>query len=265
MSNFNICNVNILSMTSIYGFDLSQSTQIQHWNPGTAEYDYYIPQLSYTDLSNSTTAAVASDWSYYPCKNLTLDMAGNYITNCGGLSLNTLQVGQSTDGYINAGVLFNQLPGDEVFWQLSKPYITDPVLDPVGSEGIYIVERNVADGQEIAHGRIYDNTIYTPWAHVTGDLQMNQYDISNVKAMYYTNTRQPFIQYGIVSFAGGGTQTVTLPVEYVDNDYAIQATYNEDPGSSAKPIHIDSKTTSNFVISAQSGHSAQWTTFGNNN
>lgn len=265
MTNFNICNVNILSMTSIYGFDLSQSTEIQHWNPGTAEYDYYIPQLSYTDLSNNVTAAVASDWSYYPCKNLVLNMSNNFITNVGGITVNTLGTKQSINNYISAGLVYEQEPGDEVFWQISKPYFADPVLDPVGSEGIYIVERSTADGSDLQHGRIYDDTIYTPWAHVTGDLQMNQYDISNVKAMYYTNTRQPFIQYGDVSFAGGGTQTVTLPVEYIDTNYVVQATYSEDPGSSAKPIHIDSRTTSNFTISAQSGHAAYWTTYGNNN
>jgi hypothetical protein len=91
--------------------------------------------------------------------------------------------------------------------------------------------------------------------------------ISNVGQMYYADTRQPFIQYGIVSFAGGATQTVTLPVEYVDTNYAIQATYDGDPGSSAKPLHIDSYTTSNFTISAASSHTgnAFWTTFGNNN
>ena len=273
ISSNNILNVNNLGLVSPYGFNLSQSNQIQHWNPGSAVYDYYIAQLSYTDLSNNITDAVASDWSYYPCKNLVLDMASNYIINCGGLTLQSLTVGQATGGYINAGIIFNQVEGDEVFYQLSKPYVADPVLDPVGSEGIYIVERSTADGSAIQYGRLYDDTIYSPTIgtgatnsiEVAGTLDMSFNVISNVSQMYYDATRQPFIQYGDVSFAGGGTQTVSLPVSYVNSNYKVQATYSTDPGSSAKPIHIDSRTTSNFTISAQSGHDAYWTTFGDNN
>ena len=265
MTNFNICNVNILSMTSIYGFDLSQSTEIQHWNPGTAVYDYYIPQLSYTDLSNSTTAAVASDWSYYPCKNLVVDMAGNYIVNAGGITMDTLTVGQSTGGYINAGIIFNPKPGDEVFYQLSKPYVEDPVLSPVGSEGVYMVERTTTDGSALQYGRIYDDTIYTPWAHVTGDLQMNQYDISNVKAMYYTNTRQPFIQYGQITTDTTPT-LVTLAVPYVDTTYTVQCTYAEEPvgggGGGGTAVYTQNKTTSNFEIHGRHSKLVDWTSFG---
>jgi hypothetical protein len=111
-----------------------------------------------------------------------------------------------------------------------------------------------------------DSITPTP-INVNNSLNMLDNTISNVGQMYYADTRQPFIQYGIVSFAGGATQTVTLPVEYVDTNYAIQATYDGDPGSSAKPLHIDSYTTSNFTISAASSHTgnAFWTTFGNNN
>ncbi len=265
MSNYNICNVNILSMTSIYGFDLSQSTEIQHWNPVGGYYDYYIPQLSYTDLSNNVTAAVASDWSYYPCKNLVVDMAGNYIVNAGGITMDTLTVGQSTGGYINAGIIFNPKPGDEVFYQLSKPYVEDPVLSPVGSEGVYMVERTTTDGSALQYGRIYDNTIYTPWAHVTGDLQMNQYDISNVKAMYYTNTRQPFIQYGEVT-TDTTPITVTLPVAYIDTNYVVQVSYAEEPvgggGGGGVAAYSQNKTTSNFEVHGRHLKLVSWTTFG---
>ena len=380
-----------LSLSSLYGFNISQSNEIQHWNPYGGYYDYYIPQLSYTDLSNNFTAAVASDWSYYPCKNIELNMCNNFITNVQGLSIQTLGIKQATSGYINAGVVYEQLPGDEMFWQLSKPSLDG--ASPQGSEGIFVVKRSTADGSDIGHGRLFDDGIYKPVigsdlsnnVAVVGNLDMSnnylsnasrvylynpiaiasnssyfKYDIveygnatsndavflnrspfvantgfsnaknvllrtqaiqfvdsstggftyleffnneanlvicdlsnnfissnyiaaswskynasqtvdisnnvvSNVNKMYYASTRQPFIQYGDKSFSGGGTQTVTLPVNYVNSNYKIQATYSSDPGASAKPIHIDSRTTSNFVISAQSGHTVFWTTFGDNN
>lgn len=265
-----ISNVNNLGLVSAYGFNISQSNQVQHWNAGGGYYDYYIAQLSYTDISNNRTRAVASDWSYYPCENLVLDMSGGFITNVGGLSLATLGVQQATGGYINAGLVYEQLPGDEVFWQLSKPQITDPPTTPVGSEGIYIVERSTADGSEIAHGRLFDDGIYKPVigsdlsnnVGVVGDLNMSNNSISNVDILYYGSTRQPFIQSGTVSFAGGITQTVSLPVSYVNSNYTVQATYDQDPGLAGKPLYTTTKTTSNFTIIGVSGKSGQWTTFG---
>lgn len=199
--------------------------------------------------------------------NNDLDMGGNNITNVGGLSIATLGVKQSTGGYINAGVVFEQVSGDKVFYQLSKPYVSDPILDPVGSEGIYIVERSTADGSELQHGRIYDDTIYTPWAHVTGDLQMNQYDISNVKAMYYNDTRQPFIQFGQITTDKTPT-LVTLAVPYIDTTYTVQCTYAEEPagggGGGGTSVYTQNKTTSNFEIHGRHTKLVDWTSFGYN-
>ena len=91
---------------------------------------------------------------------------------------------------------------------------------------------------------------------------MSNNSISNVDILYYGSTRQPFIQSGTVSFAGGITQTVSLPVSYVNSNYTVQATYDQDPGLAGKPLYTTTKTTSNFTIIGVSGKSGQWTTFG---
>jgi hypothetical protein len=143
-------------------------------------------------------------------------------------------------------------------------------------QGVDIDNQDINAVNQLNASTIVTNVIYTailgqpdpyvPTAiFVNNAFDMGGNTISNVGQMYYGATRQPFIQYGDVSFAGGGTQTVTLPIEYIDSNYVITATYSVDPGSSAKPIHIDSRTTSNFTISAQSGHAAYWVTYGNNN
>lgn len=204
--------------------------------------------------------------------NCDLDLSNNNLGPVNLLGVSTILTAYTdgncnslTSNYIGAGLVFLGKTGDSNFWQLVKPDFNYPLgeVPPLaGSEGIHIVKRSGDDGNMIAMGRLYDDTIYTPWANCTGDLDMSGNNISNVGKMYYGSTRQPFIQYGNVSFVGGATQTITLPVSYIDTNYSIQATYSEDPGASAKPLHYTNKTTSNFDITGVVDHSADWTTFG---
>ena len=151
--------------------------QIQHWNPVDGIYDFNYSQLYYTDLANeaqdgvngySNHRAIAQDWSYYKCENLILDMNDNFITNCKSIYVN--QATPTITGYIDGGVIFTPLLGDDYWWQLIKPQI--PSYPIPGDEGIYILKRNIIDGAELAKGRLYDDTIYTPWANVTANLNM---------------------------------------------------------------------------------------------
>ncbi len=213
------CNITAqkYSIISPYGFNISQSNIIQHWNAGGGYYDYYVAQLSYTDISNNRTRAVASDWSYYPCENLVLDMSGNFITNVGGMSINTLGIKQATSGYINAGIVYEQLPGDEMFWQISKPSLDG--TSPQGSEGIYIVTRSTADGSEISHGRIFDDSIYRPeigsatstCVGVVGTLNMLSNSISNIPRLDFVNPATETVlrmTYETVTYSNGNSNDV---------------------------------------------------------
>lgn len=237
-SNITANNVNIyVDNTTIEG------TNTTYIKSGNLNVDYI------NSLSNS-----------YVTYNTPLDLCNNAILNVSLIGTDTLIVAPTTNtgaGYINAGIVFNAISGDDYFWMLVRPE-----LDLSGNEGIRIVQRTTIDGSQTNMGRLYDDTIYTPWAHCTGNLDMSGNSISNVDKMYYGSTRQPFIQYGDVSFSGGATQTISLPVHYANTNYVIQCTYAEDPGSNAKPIWADNKTTSNFTITGKTPHSAMWTTFG---
>jgi hypothetical protein len=160
--------------------------QIQHWNPVGGYYDFYYSQLYYTDLANaaqdgidgySNHRAIAQDWSYYKCENINLDMDGKYIINSGGVGASVLTAGSAIgggSGYVDAGLMFQALTGDDYWWGLIRPSLG---ASPPGSEGVYVLKRLTSDGSETARGRIYDNAIYTPFANVTGNILLDTHVI----------------------------------------------------------------------------------------
>jgi hypothetical protein len=366
---------------------LTESIQTNSLN---VDYIYanndYIFINSIVDLNNNeiingyniTTANFKTDniTSYTLGGNVSvdsvLDLLGNDIQNITNLDAQTARLSQSelkTGGYQNGGILFKQLEGDSLFWNVIKPQSND---------GVYIQSRSTADGNQVGLGRIYDTSIYTPWANVNSNILMTDYNIQFVDigtssnyAIFFDNDHlvyyntdtfveravasdwsafpatqivnmgsyninftdqatsiefalnfsnnflqythigagsryvaqdwsyfpadhyldmsnldiqnvneikclsntvsntftynaviQPIIQTGTVSFSGS-SNLVTLPHHYTTSNYTIQVTYNVDPGNNAKPIHTLSKTTSNFYVNGQTGHSAQWATFGN--
>jgi cytoskeletal protein CcmA (bactofilin family) len=192
MNSNTIHHISSLSYTdSNFEFPTYVGGQIQHWDASGGIYNYFIPQLWYSDLTNNSNCAIASDWSYYPCKNLNLDMNSNYITNCAGLTTKQLVVPQATlqeNGYTDAGIIFSQNPGDTLFWSLVKPVISG--TDPQGSEGIYITTRSTEDGAMNNLGRLFDDVIYTPWDHIGGALTMG------LNSIYFTD-QSTTIDYGI--------------------------------------------------------------------
>lgn len=205
--------------------------QIQHWNPVGGYYDFYYSQLYYTDEANaandgvdgySNHRAIAQDWSYYKCENINLDMGGNYIANCAGLSIGTLYVEQaapSGSGYIDAGVAFSALTGDTYWYQFVKPE---------GSEGIFIVQRNVSDGIQNQIGRVYDDVIYSPWANVTADLNMTLFSIifkdQSTSIEYGINFNNNFLQYTQI---GSGSRYVAQDWPYFPAEHYVDMSFND--------------------------------------
>lgn len=195
-----------------------------------------------------------------------LDLSGNallYVNYINTSNIFTNATNSNSGGYIENGIVFLPFAGDDYFWMLVKPNMA---TTPVGNEGLQIVKRRTDDGSQEAIGRIYDDTIYTPWANVTGDLQMmsnySVVDASNVSVTnnnIYRGVVQPIIQCGSDNTGTSGV-TITLPVEYANSNYCIQLTYHNNPAGN-KPIYHDSVTSSNFFVDGDNNADFDWTTF----
>ena len=87
---------------------------------------------------------------------------------------------------------------------------------------------------------------------VVSSITANQY--------LYQGNHQPYIQYGISTFQTN-EYTITLPVNYVDANYAVQIT--PYAGSNRTIIPYASTISSNsFIVHGTSGDNYSWTTFG---
>ena len=257
MTKHNINNVDVLYFTN-----------------AANENQYFFQYATYTYLNSTTVETL----KFNDCPFLY-----NSAVSVGQNSLLDIRDIQFVD-QVNGGYQYMSVFDNEVVLTLfdySNNYIRSSWVAETWSkfkaiQGVNIDNQDINAVNQLNASTIVTNAIYTatlgqpdpyvPTAiNVNNGFEMGGNTISNVGKMYYSSTRQPFIQFGDVSFAGGGTKTVSLPVDYANSNYVITATYSVDPGASAKPIHIDSRTTSNFTISAQSGHAAFWTTFGFNN
>jgi len=109
------------------------------------------------------------------------------------------------------------------------------------------------------------DSIFVPTSNINVVANLNMYNnnISNVNKMYYSATRQPFIQFGSNNTGATGT-TVSLPVSYADANYAVQLTYIGVPGGS-QTLYLISQTTSNFTFHGHNNSPTYWTTLGFNN
>jgi hypothetical protein len=160
-----------------------------------------------------------------------IDLSGNSILNGGLVYASTLIVAPTTNqgaGYIGAGVVFNAKPGDDFFWQLSKPDFNLPSGEPgAGSEGIYIVKRTTIDGSQSAIGRLYDNSIYTPFANVTGNIDMSGFDITNISSISGINNSlditSRFINTSSITTTFG--EVSTIATDYIIGDTNSNITY----------------------------------------
>ena len=206
--------------------------QIQHWNRSGGYYDYYIPQLWYSDISNNSNCAIASDWSYYPAKNLNIDLSNNYITNAGGIFSCNYYVNQTQSngsGYIDAGIVFTGRPGDVEFWQLIKPIYADlSGGEAQGTEGVYVVTRTTIDGSMTNKGRLYDDTIYTPWANVSDNLNMGYCNIQFTDQSTYIpfaiDFNNNFLRYTQIGY---GSRYVAQDWSYFPAEHYVDLSFND--------------------------------------
>ena len=130
------------------------------------------------------------------------------------------------NGYTDNGIVFLGKPVDSNFYMLVKPDITG--TSPPGSEGIHIVERDANDGSQIAMGRLYDNTIYTPWANVTDNLNMELCNVifkDQATDIYFgINFSNNYLQYFQDGFSN--TRYVAQDWPYFAADHYVDLSYN---------------------------------------
>lgn len=190
-----------------------------------------------TETANIEFTTVANDIILNSGSNINLTATGNitltpnvYMSNIYGISGTNIRVNDNID--MDSSVLYaGAVYGDDI-------YVTN--LHKINS--------------------IFDTTNSI---NVLDHLNMTNCNISNVNKMYYSSTRQPFIQFGSNTTGATGT-TVTLPVPYANATYAVQLTYIGLPGGS-QSLYLISQTTSNFRFHGHNNSPTYWTTLGFNN
>jgi hypothetical protein len=84
----------------------------------------------------------------------------------------------------------------------------------------------------------------------------------NTSTIYQIGFRQPFIQYGS-NILPSGVQSILLPQNYINSNYAIQLSYGNALPSYTKPLNAYNITENGFNVSGDINGNFYWTTYGN--
>jgi hypothetical protein len=89
--------------------------------------------------------------------------------------------------------------------------------------------------------------------------------ILNTSTLQQVGVRQPFIQYGTnVLSADGGNALINLSTLYINSNYNIQLTYQNDTTSlNVSPLSFTNVTVGNFLVYGDKSGVVNWVTFGN--
>lgn len=126
--------------------------------------------------------------------------------------------GYTPDFYWTPGEVCNQaltylgIPEDRFTYSLARPAAH-------GDEGLYILKQDQATQNLIAQGLIYDSVINPPpFPPITGDLNMNGYDITNIGTAYANNVTTDELAVNTIGIKSAENVTFSNNISLNGND-----------------------------------------------